>query len=104
MTEFKGTKGKWRFIDNFPDRSVYDECGCRLFSANRTSSVESQVDTEQKANSLLISKAPEMLKELQNTLNVIEIIRMITGNKDIGGHLGASEYRIKQLIKEATTL
>lgn len=60
--------------------------------------------TTDRANMLLYSKAPDMLKELQNTLDTIDNIRLVTGRKDIGGYLGALEYRINTLIKEATTL
>lgn len=46
----------------------------------------------------------KMLKELKNTLTVIDNLKSIPGYQDIGGHLGSCKYRIEQLIKEATTL
>ncbi len=98
--EFKGTKGKWEL-------SSYENMNGRMLFVVQNKSFDSrpndllihitsfsEVET-QKANALLISKAPEMLEMLKDIYSQYE--------KD--GHLlNVSPSKIKQLIKEATEL
>jgi hypothetical protein len=58
--EFKGTKGKWE-INKRASRNV--RCN-NLTIANCSSSQDGENEIEEKANALLISKAPEMLEML----------------------------------------
>ncbi len=96
--EFKGTKGKWE-INPKASRNVRFK---NLTIANCSSGQNGENEIEEKANALLISKAPEML-EMLNQL----IIQIETFTK---GNIGEIEYfepeikKAKQLIKEATEL
>jgi hypothetical protein len=84
MSEFKGTRGKWRVhpSEKFSNEFYIYDVDC--------------VFGEQEANALLISKAPEMLAMLQELYEDVECWSDISsygyGNK------------IEQLIKEVTEL
>lgn len=56
--EFRGTKGKWE-INPRASRNVRCE---NLTIANCSQGQDGENELEEKANALLISKAPEMLK------------------------------------------
>lgn len=81
---FKGTKGKWANNDG----NIVDENNIEIVDIITLSK-------EDEANALLISKAPEILKELVNEVEIL---------KAMG--LGDTERckRKEQLIKEATEL
>lgn len=110
--DFKGTKGKWIFDKNknaITNESVSgllatawstynsDEIEQRqdgeswLSMRERTKSIREEKEIEQKANALLISKAPEMLEMLEIILQ--------SENTPI-----VHRKKVKQLIKEATEL
>lgn len=96
MTEFKGTKGKWKStnegiyggIDNYQQIKA----GCEYYDnlePNLGFSISGYISRE---NALLILKAPEMLELL------IEVSRHHQGGHSEIGH------KIKLLIEEATEL
>ena len=88
MSEFKGTKGKWRMSDGDIGTQIkvdFDIPVCLMATPkNRNSS-------EWKANALLISKAPEMLEMLIKCERVISELEISTDD-------------IKELIKSATQI
>jgi hypothetical protein len=111
--EFKGTKGKWNF-DKTKNAITSEKVSGILATAwitykseeieeiidgeswldmrKRTDVIRAEKDIEQKANALLISKAPEML----------EILKII-----LEGKCDIPEWKkemAKKLIKEATEL
>jgi hypothetical protein len=96
--EFKGTEGKWSIKNlNTPEKGKYpaleitisteeDEAMCTVWYSKVFGK---KVCKQQKANALLISKAPEMLEMLI----------------DIKGYLGSDvREKVEQLIKESTKL
>jgi hypothetical protein len=99
--EFKGTKGKWVLIEK------YDEMDTPSFSINSNESIIAHcynlqiADGKQeraKANALLMSKSPEMLKILNWFVEYFDDL-----------YVDASEVNdkvieTKQLIKEAIEL
>ena len=113
--EFKGTKGKWNF-DKTKNAITSEKVSGILATAwmtykskeieeridgeswlqmrERTDVIRAEKDIEQKANALLISKAPEMLKALLITIEELEDIDVLQNHRD---------YLIT-LIKEATEL
>ena len=101
MNEFKGTKGKWELFSLFEEMySVESENGiiCNTLC-------KSNID---KANALLISKAPEMLEMLKKIVSLESIICL--GGAIDEQYVGEEEAlnimmnEVKQLIKEATEL
>lgn len=86
MSEFKGTKGKWHIDENNEIKhNVFSICLINRFTP--TTDIF-------KANALLISKAPEILKELNNIVDCWE--------KDVFQELDIDS--IRNLIKQATEL
>ena len=83
--EFKGTKGKWQVT---PMVNVSN--GKKMICATQDNGKQE----EMKANALLISKSPEMLKALLITIEELEDIDVLQNHRD---------YLIT-LIKEATEL
>jgi hypothetical protein len=85
MSEFKGTKGKWELFRQDDDIYIETKSGNAAICL-----IVGGAGLEQdKANALLISKAPEMLDKL----------------KDIKDYLGSDKRQeVEQLIKEATEL
>ena len=74
--EFKGTKGKWNIERHqhqlCGDYLIIDENDYQLAIADN----EYIQDYEKtKANALLISKAPEMLEELNDTIDDLKILK-----------------------------
>jgi hypothetical protein len=92
MTNFKGTQGKWSehksaFCCVVSDNGVLvANCGGRTSNVN-----PEELILEQQANTLLISKSPQMLEMLEELIN----------NSDVPNEL---YDKAKQLIKEATSI
>lgn len=84
--DFKGTKGKWEFSEN-GGVHVTTNSGmiCDLITSSQ----------KDKADALLISKAPEMLEMIEELLKELEFH---------GYRNSATIYNAKQLIREATEL
>ena len=115
MSEFKGTKGKWNF-DKTKNAITSEKVSGILATAwmtykskeieeridgeswlqmrERTDIIRAEKDIEQKANALLISKAPEMLEMLKVSE---DYLRNVINNKYLAN-------KIEKLIKEATEL
>lgn len=87
MSEFKGTKGKWHCKGSSIMSNDIDICDLWDMGDGFPSKKES------KANSLLISKAPEMLEMLKRCADAFDNIHQPFISEDI-----------KQLIKEATEI
>jgi len=86
MTQFKGTEGKWKMFKEFS----------KCYSVESDSYIICNTVTKlyptDKANALLISKAPELL----------EMLERIVKSKLLDG--STIQPEIEQLIKEATEL
>lgn len=74
--------------------TLYGKVGKSYFPLVKTAEQVDKMESDNK----------QMLKELKNTLTVIDNIKSIPGYQDVGGHLGACKFRIEQLIKQATTI
>ena len=84
---FKGTKGKWNIEPPIAKGSwIGNENGYSALSCGNT-------NEENRANALLISKAPEMLEMLNECL---EMTKALQADK--------MHAKISKLIKEATEL
>lgn len=93
MSEFKGTKGKWyRNTKSKIVSSVYSENEEKLIH------ISGKNNEEAKANSLLISKAPEMLDLLNRMYDKYSM------NENISGSLRGFMIEANELIKEATEI
>ena len=93
MTNFKGTKGKWKEHKNAFCCVISDTGILVANCGGRTSNINpDDLINEQKANALLISKAPEMLEMLEEIIQS----QLLSGS--------TIDPKIKQLIKEATEL
>ena len=91
MTNFKGTKGKWKAFNQGPhwNNPVIDN-----WEIHWSDDGECVVDhVYDKYDALLISKAPEMLEMLE------KVVSKLNGNG-----FPSLQSEIKQLIKEATEL
>lgn len=93
MTDFKGTKTKWQrsensigFVYALKENEVENAFSFNINNDGHLS------DEEISANSLLISKAPEMLKALKTALILIN------------DNYGNFKNEIQQLIEEATNI
>ncbi len=102
MSNFKGTKVKWRVDSKLANKGKYAAYELDIdFSENLVQCVtvycEDEIPTETEyANALLISKAPELLEAIE------EFIRV---NSEIGVlNVDYFDAKFKQLIKEATEL
>ena len=90
MSEFKGTKGKWKKTNRV---FVLSENGKQVCSTT-----DFFIKEQNEYDALLISKAPEMLTMLKRLRMDYEmIIPYFPRRNEIGNE-------IEQLIKEATTL
>ena len=94
---FKGTKGEWnafklneRYVIGNEKDSTLHFIDCWLKGIGGIKSNE-----EAKANSLLISKAPEMLKMLKTFVDDFDFINE-------GGNYNYNIEQARKLIKEAT--
>ena len=95
MTNFKGTKGKWQEHKNAFCCVISDTGILVANCGGRTSNINpDDLISEQKANALLVSKAPEMLDMLEN----------------LSFHFYETDFypkirkQIEKLIKESTEL
>lgn len=95
--EFKGTGKNWHIKGDLKTMEVYSkEYNVPVCMLARQSSFESEVDSQQKANAKLISKAPEMLEMLIRCNNINLIARE---------HINEDLFKdLENLIKEATEL
>lgn len=92
MSEFKGTKGKWKIVfteevESYLDIAISsekDDCVAWVYRSSEYKSLNGQ------ANALLISKAPEMLE----MLNYLYSNDLLKDDSD----------EVLKLIKEATIL
>lgn len=93
MTNFKGTKGNWEITEG--KCNGYDLTAYRVQEEGEgwdIAAVWADIEIKQaKANTLLISKSPQMLEMLEELLN----------NSDVPNEL---YDKAKQLIKEATSI
>lgn len=105
MTEFKGTKGKWEITESSEIRFSIIGVQIDVWTFNEDGDIPYE---EAKANAQLISKAPEMHKELVGKHSYIEELAML-----IPSHLWTEEFRdkynkemnrLEKLIEEATSL
>ena len=99
MSEFKGTKGKWKIKDI--KSTLETEINSSEYRIAKVKHYKGKyfndpIEKEAKANALLISKAPEMLEMLNRFM---EITREL--NHPRLDHLRGSANR---LIKESTEL
>ena len=85
--EFKGTKGKWRYVK---PTEKFD--ACTISENGKVVGYTVKNSIEDRANELLRSKAPEMLDMLNKVLEY---------SFENAPHL---REQVKQLIKEATEL
>lgn len=114
MEEFKGTKGKWvtqwngfyfevRREEDFIDGK---NLSISSFLYDTNNNGDRSGTDENKANALLISKAPEMLEKLESSLNVIKWYMensIPDENHEDFFNIGMNQREeLKQLIKEAT--
>jgi len=102
--EFKGTKGKWVFNETQMKIKGSGDIEGHTVIANVSPKMDfSRGMTTQKANALLISKAPEMLEMLKDIIKQANEVVYVNS-------MGASETyfqlinQAEQLIKEATEL
>jgi len=108
--EFKGTKGKWKINSankqevNSINGIAISDCGWSIMITNE----------EKLANTLLISKAPEMLEMLNKCKSTISRLKnSMRAHTDYIEHsefadyvelAEQQEYEIELLIKEATQI
>lgn len=103
MSEFKGTKGKWIIKDRvgyIQSENTGESITCWTGVAVSNYSLK---EIEYKANSLLISKAPEMLEALQMQIDSLDLSNFDFYNK-YGFNVSELTEKQRLLIKEATTL
>ena len=97
MSEFKGTKGKWKIkdikstLETEINSSEYRIAEVKHYKGKN---FNDPIEKEAKANALLISKAPEMLEMIQSLIEA----------KNNGNDWDSEELFIKAevLIKEST--
>lgn len=98
QNEFKGTKGKWKAVWNghYYDIKTSIDGYCHNL-CNTISNVFLAIgNQEEKANALLISKAPEMLQMLESFVNDFD--------NGLIDDFQIPRDRFEQLIKEATEI
>jgi hypothetical protein len=110
MSEFKGTKGKWE-VNPRASRNV--RCN-NLTVANCSQGQDGENEIEEKHNALLISKAPDLLEELDKARQIIRSLKLsmlghpdCTYNSefdDLTTKAQQSEDEIEKVIKGATEL
>lgn len=94
--EFKGTKGKWEIKEGSNTKNLWIEGGepvCLIYKRKSR-------EEKEKANALLISKAPEMLEMLQECRTQLVLCTLL----DKSGQCSKMVEEIEQLIKEATEI
>lgn len=97
--EFKGTKGKW-IIDPNHTISIIDSSGDSMNEL--ICQISGKLNKEEnKANTLLISKAPELLQILHDCIQILKVADVEENMIQTYGNLLVDA---ENLIKEATTL
>lgn len=101
MSNFRGTRGKWymhphAFMCVTSDSMSIANCAVKTSNVNTD-----ELIAEQKANALLISKAPEMLEMLEK---IIQGYSKAPGEMWIPDYIGNHIEDAKKLIKSATEL
>ena len=97
MSEFKGTKGKWKIEDiKSPFETTINSSEYRIAEVKHFEgkNFNDPIEKEAKANALLISKAPEMLYILQEFLSDFD--------NGLIEDFQIARDRFEKLIKEAT--
>lgn len=97
MSEFKGTKGKWKIKDiKSPFETEINSSEYRIAEVKhfKGKGFNDPIEKEAKANALLISKSPEMLEMLQEF--VLDFDNGLIDDFQI------TRDRFEKLIKEAT--
>lgn len=98
MERFKGTLGKWQEHKNAFCCVISDTGILVANCGGRTSNINpDDLIIEQEANSLLISKAPEMLEMLES------LIHLFTDNNNSSQEVDLLN-EAKKLIKKATEI
>ncbi len=108
--QFKGTKGKW-FIENLnqPKLGKYPAKEIDI-SAENTNNLctiwySKNFNEETKANALLISKAPELLENLNELTQIVNgYIQEQANNHCFPNDIIQKVLKAEQIIKEATEL
>ena len=98
MSEFKGTKGKWKIEDiKSPCETTINSSEYRIAEVKHFEgkNFNDPIEKEAKANALLISKAPELLEMISELLKELEFH---------GYRHSTTIYNAQNLIKEATTI
>lgn len=94
--EFKGTKGKWSISNDKIVTSIeQDICSVDIYLEAYMDEENAKQEVICKANTLLISKAPEMLDFL---------IELYNDKETYSGMFPSQHQKLEQLIKEATKL
>lgn len=99
MKEFKGTKGKWKAVNNGPHWNNKTIDNWTIEWSEDGECVSDHVYDQYDA--LLISKAPEMLEMLDKIVNAYE---ECPGELYLPEFIGKYISESKKLIKEATEL
>lgn len=100
--EFKGTKGKWDYEKKDQMFSIFKKSTKgKLSDKDNTICGIWSIKKVDKANALLISKAPEMLKMLKKLLINIDELELSNNDVEIIVPIMAEA---EQLIKEATEI
>ena len=102
MSEFKGTKGKWKIEDiKSPYETTINSSEYRIAEVKHFDGkhFNDPIEKEAKFNALLISKAPEMLEMLIGLREIFDKYR-------VDNEQQFSKYKqpLEKLIKEATTI
>lgn len=92
--EFKGTNENWRVNSAFK-KEVNNDKGVAIADCSQSKMID---DVEKEANAKLISKAPEMLKLLNDMYDYY------SDNERITGSLRDFMIKTRQLIKESTEI
>ncbi len=96
MDNTKFTKGKWRLGLENKQSVVCDKFNGLIPTICRLDTINNLIcDEEKEANSLLISKAPEMLEMLKN------VQKLMDGNITEQNNMW---HKIESLIKQATEI
>ena len=113
MDNYNFTKGKWSLGDK---RKSYQFIDCKdqgwYEMARVIVKLDGELSIEGKANALLISRAPEMLEELHDTIDDLKLLKstILDASKTNMKLESVVEViqnwidRKKQLIKEATEI
>ena len=110
MSEFKGTKGKWKIKDiKSPFETTINSSEYRIAEVKHFGgkNFNDPIEKEAKANALLISKAPEMLEMLKYFTAFPDEDFEEDMDKHISFPMTVDARKIKeakQLIKEVTEL